>query len=40
MNYSLYEIVTLTCNLPKTLIKTPPSNVGCESIDVMTRFIF
>lgn len=32
--------LTLTWSLPKTLIKTPPSKVGCESTEVMTLFIF
>lgn len=30
----------LTCNLPKTLIRIPPSNIGWESTAVMIRFIF
>lgn len=29
-----------TCNLPKTLIKTPPSNIGCESTAVIILLIF
>lgn len=29
-----------TCNLPRTLIRTPPSNMGCESMAVMIRLIF
>lgn len=30
----------LTCNLPRTLISTPPSNIGCESMAVIIRLIF
>lgn len=30
----------LTCNRPRTLISTPPSNVGCESTAVMILVIF
>lgn len=30
----------LTFNLPKTLIKTPPSNIGCASTAVIIRSIF
>lgn len=34
------SLMILTCRRPSTLIKTPPSNVGCESTVVITRVIF
>lgn len=32
--------LVLAWSCPRTLINTPPSNIGCESTDVMTRPIF
>lgn len=40
LNKDFKMIFILTCSLPKTLINTPPSNVGCESMDVTALFIF
>lgn len=39
-NYIIKKAIFFTCNLPKTLMSTPPSNIGCESIAVIIRFIF
>ena len=33
-------IFQITCSLPRTLIRTPPSNIGWESTAVMILFIF
>jgi hypothetical protein len=40
VNFKLYKRdAALTCSLPSTLMRTPPSSVGCESTVVIIRLI-
>lgn len=36
----IVDLNKLTWSLPRTLMRTPPSNIGCESTDVTSLVIF